>query len=468
MFTIQFLGAAGQVTGSKYFLRTAKSRGFMVDCGLFQGTRDLTVLNWNPLPIEIGDVANIVLTHAHLDHTGYLPKLGKNGFTGQIWATPATKDVSAIILRDSAHLQQEEAYHANKHGYSHHKPAEPLYGPDDAEAVIARFVTQERHSKKLLPDDVTFEYFNAGHILGSNFVLVEKRFEDRDPIRVLFSGDLGRENPVYLKPREDPPQADIVVCESTYGDRFHSKEDPQFEFGAIIEEIVKNRQVLLVPAFAVDRAQELIFSLNNLMRDGKIPPIPTYVDSPMATSVTELYEKYSEDHTMSKAELGESDHNPLSFDSLHFTQTPDQSKALNKLTGPAIIISAGGMATGGRIMHHLQNRLSDPSTVVLFTGFQGQGTLGRQLIDGATHATVLGVQVEVKAQVKKLLSMSGHSDQGEIISWLKRMPQAPKHIFLTHGEDSARIVLKGVIEKELGWTLHLPKLNELFDLTQLA
>jgi metallo-beta-lactamase family protein len=204
------------------------------------------------------------------------------------------------------------------------------------------------------------------------------------------------------------------------------------------------------------------------MRDKKIPAIPTYVDSPMATSVTALYEKYSEDHTMSKVELGESDHNPLSFDSLHFTQTPEQSKALNKLTGPAIIISAAGMATGGRIMHHLRNRLSDTSTVVLFTGFQAQGTLGRQLIDGATHATVLGVQIEVKAQIKKLLSMSGHSDQGEIISWLKRMPSAPKHVFLTHGEDPSRTVLKGVIEKELGWTVHLPKLNEMQDLTQLA
>jgi len=468
MFTIQFLGAAGQVTGSKYFLRTSKRRGFMLDCGLFQGTRDLTELNWNPLPINISDVHNIVLTHAHLDHTGYLPRLAKNGFSGQIYATSASKDVTEIILRDSAHLQQEDAEHANKHGLSHHKPALPLYGPDDAEQVIGLFATQERHDKKVLPDDVSFEYFNAGHILGSNFVLIEKRFDDRDPIRILFSGDLGRENPLYLKPREDPPQADIVVCESTYGDRFHSKTDPQEEFGAIVEEIIKNRQVLVVPAFAVDRAQELIFCLNNLMRDGKIPAIPTYVDSPMATSVTALYEKYTDEHTMLLAEQGESDHNPLSFPSLHFTQTPEQSKALNKLTGPAIIISAGGMATGGRILHHLLNRLPDSSTVVLFTGYQGEGTLGRQLIDGATNVTVLGVGVEVKAQIRKLLSLSGHSDQGEIMSWLKKMPAPPKHVFLTHGENPARAVLKGVIEKELGWTVHLPILNETQDLTLLA
>ena len=468
MFTIQFLGAAGQVTGSKYFLRTSKHRGVMLDCGLFQGTRDLTDLNWNPLPIDISDVHNIVLTHAHLDHTGYLPRLGMGGFGGQIYSTPATQDVSAIILRDSAHLQQEDAEQANRHPHGHHTPARALYGPEDAEQIIGRFVTQERHNKKVLPDDLSFEYFNAGHILGSCFVLIEKRFDDRAPIRILFSGDLGREFPLYLKPREDPPQADIVVCESTYGDRFHSKDNPQDEFAAIVEEIVKDGKVLLVPAFAVDRAQELIFCLNNLMRDGKIPPIPTYVDSPMATSVTQLYEKYSDEHTMSKAELGEPDHNPLSFDSLHFTSTPDQSKALNKLSGPAIIISAGGMATGGRIMHHLQNRLNDPSTIVLFTGFQGEGTLGRQLIDGATHASVLGVQVEVKAQIRKLLSMSGHSDQGELMSWLKKMPAPPKHIFLTHGEDSARTVFKGVIEKELGWTVHLPTLNHTEDLTALA
>jgi len=465
MLSLQFLGAAGQVTGSKYFLRTAKHRGVMLDCGLFQGPRELREMNWNPLPIELSDVANLVLTHAHLDHTGYIPRLLAKGFKGQIWSTPATLDVASYILRDSAHLQEEEAKSANKHGRSRHKPALPLYQPDDVERALSLFHVQDRHNKKVLPDDISFVYSDAGHILGSCSVLFEKRFDDRDPITILFSGDIVREKPIYLKPKEPPPAADYVVCESTYGNRQHHPIEPTEELLGVIKDILASNSVLLVPAFAVDRAQELIYCLNSLMREGKIPAIPTFVDSPMATSVTALYEKYGEEHTISEDEMKEPDKNPLSFPSLKYTQSVEDSKRLNNLKGPAIIISASGMATGGRIMHHLLNRLGDPQTVVLFTGYQAQDTLGRDLIDGAETAIVLGEKVSVNARVTSLTSFSAHADQGEIMAWLKQMPKPPKRLFLTHGEDPARTVLKGVIEKELGWNVSMPKLNEIVDLT---
>jgi metallo-beta-lactamase family protein len=467
MLTLQFLGAAGQVTGSKYFLRTATHRGVMVDCGLFQGGHELSQMNWNPPPIQLSDVANIVLTHAHLDHTGYLPRLVKSGFSGQVWCTPATLDVTQYILRDSAHIQEEDSLHANKHHYSRHKPALPLYSSEDAERALGLIHIQDRHTKKVLPDDISFEYSNAGHILGSCSVLMEKRVDNGGPISILFSGDLGREKPIYLNPREAPPQADFVVCESTYGDKQHNAIDPTEELYAIVKDMLATNAVLLIPAFAVDRAQELIYCLNNLIRAGRIPAIPTFVDSPMATSVTALYEKYCEEHSMSKDELQSSNKNPLSFPSLKFTQTPDDSKRLNDLKGPAIIISASGMATGGRIMHHLANRLNRPDTIVLFTGYQAEATLGRELMSGAKTALIFGQKIPVAAKILTLTNFSAHSDQREIMDWLKQLPKPPKRIFLTHGEDGPRTVLKSVIEKELGWNVTLPKLNETVDLTTL-
>jgi metallo-beta-lactamase family protein len=471
MLSIQFLGAAGQVTGSKYFVRTATHRGTLVDCGLFQGGRELSQMNWDPLPIHLPDVANIVLTHAHLDHTGYLPRLVSQGFHGPIYCTPSTKEVTEFILRDSAHLQEEDSKNANRHHYSRHKPALPLYTTEDAEAALMLLTTVERHKKKVLPDDLSFEYFNAGHILGANFILMEKRFDEvngvtPDPIKILFSGDIGRDHPVYLNPKEDPPAADYVICESTYGDRLHTSIDPIKEFGDIVKEIIKSKTVLLVPAFAVDRAQELIYALNAMIRDGEIPAIPTYVDSPMATSVTGLYEKYSDEHTMSKEELSEPDKNPLSFSSLHFVQSPEDSKRLNALKGPAIIISASGMGTGGRIVHHLRNRLPDSNTTVLFTGYQAEGTLGRHLTERAKQVSIFGENVNVVARILMLGSFSAHADQGEILRWLGKMPKAPKKIFLTHGENEARDVLKKEIDTKLGWEVHLPHLNEIVDLAQ--
>lgn len=465
MLKLQFLGAAGQVTGSKYFVHSSTSRGILVDCGLFQGPKELREMNWTELPISTGNIGTVLITHAHLDHIGYLPRLVKHGYKGQILATEATIEIAGYVLRDSAHLQEEDAEHANKHHYARHRPALPLYVSEDAEAALTLFQEIKRGKKRVLHDSVSAEYSNAGHILGSCSIRVEKRYDDREPISILFSGDIGRRKPIYLKPRDPAPAADYIVCESTYGDRLHKDIPPLEELRDIVLEAVKTSSVLLIPAFAVDRTQELMFCLNTLMREGQVPQtLPVYVDSPMANGVTDIYDKFCDEHTFTQEELNEPDKNPLRFKSLRIVSTPEESKHLNDLNGPAVIISASGMATGGRIMHHLFHRLNHPDTIVLFTGFQAEETLGRVLIEGEKHVHIFGEQIEVKARVAKLNSFSGHADQSEILDWLRTVPKAPKTLFLTHGEDAARKVLKEKIESELGWTVVLPHIGDLVDL----
>jgi len=465
MLNIHFLGAAGQVTGSKYFIYSSTSRGFLLDCGLFQGPPELSQMNRLPLSIPIGAIANVLITHAHLDHVGYLPHIVKDGYNGNIFATEPTIEIAGYVLRDSAKLQEEEALNANKHGWSKHKPAIPLYTSEDAEQAISLFQQVQRYKKKILPDNISAEYLNAGHILGSCSIRIEKRYDnEQKPISILFSGDIGRRTPIYLKPKDNAPQADYVVCESTYGDRLHKAVDPKDELRDVVLDAVKTKSMLVIPAFAVDRSQELLYCLNALMRDGEIPILNTYIDSPMATGVTDIYNKFPEEHIATKEELSRPDNNPLLFKSLKFTKTPDDSKRLNSLDGPAIIISASGMATGGRIMHHLTNRLPKTDTIVLLTGYQAEGTLGRVLLEGAKHVMIHGAQVEVKARVKTLNSYSGHGDQSEIMDWLKTMPAPPKKIFLTHGEDTARLALKAKIETDLKWEVIMPHLGQSFDL----
>ncbi len=324
MLSLQFLGAAGQVTGSKYFLRASTSRGVLIDCGLFQGPKELREMNWTELPVAPGNIGNILITHAHLDHIGYLPRLVKRGYKGRIYATEATIEIAGYVLRDSAHLQEEDAQNANRRHYARHSPALPLYTSNDVEAVLSLFEQVARGKKKSLPDDVTAEYRNAGHILGSCSILVEKKYDDRAPISVLFSGDIGRRAPIYLKPKEPAPAADFIVCESTYGDRLHKNIPPIDELSAIVKEVLSSKSVLLIPAFAVDRTQELMFCLNALMRDGQIPDsLPVYVDSPMANGVTEIYDKFCDEHTFTQAELSEPDKNPLRFKSLKVVTTSD-------------------------------------------------------------------------------------------------------------------------------------------------
>ncbi|MDP4236809.1 MAG: MBL fold metallo-hydrolase, partial [Bacteroidota bacterium] len=436
------------------------------DCGLFQGPPELSVMNRLPLPIPIGAIGNVLITHAHLDHLGYLPYIVRNGYNGNIYATEATIEVGEYVLRDSAKLQEEDALNANKHGWAKHKPAIPLYTSEDAEKTITLFQQVQRYKKKILPDNISAEYLNAGHILGSCSIRIEKRYDDREPLSVLFSGDIGRKHPIYLKPKDAAPQADYVVCESTYGDRLHKAVDPKDELRDVVLDAIKSKSMLIIPAFAVDRSQELLFCLNALMRDGQIPIIDTYIDSPMATGVTDVYGKFSEEHTFTQQELSEPDKNPLLFKSLKFTKNPEDSKRLNDLNGPAIIISASGMATGGRVMHHLINRLPKTDTVVLLTGYQAEGTLGRALLEGEKFVHIHGQQIPVKATIKTLNSYSGHADQGEIMEWLKTMPKAPKKIFLTHGEDKARLGLKAKIESDLNWNVEMPHLGWSFDLEQ--
>ncbi|MEI8134802.1 MAG: MBL fold metallo-hydrolase [bacterium] len=468
MLNIHFLGAAGQVTGSKYFVYSSTSRGFLLDCGLFQGPPELSQMNRLPLAIPIGAIGNILITHAHLDHVGFLPHVVKDGYRGPIFATEETIEIAGYVLRDSAKLQEEDAKNANHHGWSRHKPAIPLYTSADAEDTLSLFQPVQRYKKKILPDNISAEYSNAGHILGSCSIRIEKRYDDREPISILFSGDIGRRSPIYLKPKDDAPQADYVVCESTYGDRLHKSIDPKNELRDVVLEAIKTKSTLLIPAFAVDRSQELLFCLNALMRDEEIPIIQTIIDSPMATGVTDVYDKFPDEHIYTNEELNEPDKNPLRFQSLKFTKGVEDSKRLNSLTGPAIIISASGMATGGRIMHHLANRLPNADTIVLLTGYQAEGTLGRVLLEGAKYVNIHGAQVEVKARIQTLNSYSGHADQDEILDWLKSMPKPPKKVFLTHGEDQARIALKAKIEAELHWTVEMPHLGQAINLESLV
>lgn len=421
-------------------------------------------MNRNPLPIPIGAIGNVLITHAHLDHVGYLPHIVRDGYHGNIFATEPTIEIAGYVLRDSAHLQEEDAKNANRHGWSRHKPATALYTSADAEEAISLFQQVERYQKKILPDNISAEYLNAGHILGSCSIRIEKRYDDKEPVSILFSGDIGRRTPIYLKPKDNAPQADYVVCESTYGDRLHKNIDPKDELRDIVLEAVKTKSMLLIPAFAVDRSQELLFCLNALMRDGEIPMLKTYIDSPMATGVTDIYDKFTDEHIFSKEELDEPDRNPLRFQSLKFTKSPEESKQLNNVQGPAIIISASGMATGGRIVHHLINRLPKADTIVLLTGYQAEGTLGRTLLHGDKSVFIHGQQIPVKAQIRTLNSYSGHADQGEIMDWLKTMPKPPKKIFLTHGEDQARLALKAKIESDLNWKVEMPHLGQSFDL----
>ncbi len=464
MLNIHFLGAAGQVTGSKYFIYSSTSRGFLLDCGLFQGPPELSQMNRLPLTIPIGAIGNVLITHAHLDHVGYLPHIVKDGYHGDIFATEATIEIAGYVLRDSAKLQEEDAVNANKHGWAKHIPAIPLYTSEDAEQAISLFKPVQRYQKKILPDNISAEYLNAGHILGSCSIRIEKRYDDKEPLSILFSGDIGRRTPIYLKPKDNAPQADYVVCESTYGDRLHKAIDPKVELRDVVLEAVKTKSMLIIPAFAVDRSQELLYCLNALMRDKEIPMLRTYIDSPMAMGVTDIYDKFTEEHTLTKEELDDPNKNPLRFQSLKFTHSPEESKQLNNVNGPAIIISASGMATGGRVVHHLINRLPKPDTIVLITGFQAEQTLGRALVEGAKHVYIHGQQIAVNARIRTLNSYSGHADQGEILDWLKTMPKPPKKIFLTHGEDSARLVLKAKIESELKWNVEMPHLGWSFDL----
>ena len=459
---IGFHGAARTVTGSKYLLTLDRYR-LLVDCGLFQGGFEMHQRNWRPTPFRPDSVDDVLFTHAHVDHTGYFPRFAADGFTGRALATPPTKALLGVLLPDSGGLQEEEARFANKKGYSRHQPARPLYTEDDANRSLELLRKIEFGTETPLAKGLKVTLHRAGHILGAAFA--ELRFRDRggDWKTAVFSGDMGRRGvPILLDP-EPLPACDVLVCESTYGDRLHEKTDPKEQLRRELEEAFSRGGFTVIPAFAVGRTQEVLYHLFELFEEGRLPKAPVFVDSPMASSVVELYCRYRSEHDVEMQQLEDTVGSPLQTPYFTIVRKRDESKKLNDHPGPGIVISASGMATGGRVLHHLYHRLRDPRNTVLIVGYQAEGSLGRQLLDGETEVSVLGEAVPVKAAIRQVPALSAHADADELMAWMKTAPAAPKAVYLTHGEPAAQDAFAARIRSELGWTVHVPEPDDVVE-----
>lgn len=446
--SIQFLGGAGTVTGSKYLLRLDSAQ-ILLDCGLFQGLKALRLRNWAKTTFDPSKLDAVILSHAHIDHCGYLPRLVNEGFAGPVYCTQGTGSLLKIMLPDSAHIQEEEAAYANKKGYSKHHPALPLYTASDAERALGLVKPLKYGEELALKGGVTAILRRAGHILGS--ATVEIGYGELRRKRFVFSGDLGRSvKPMLLGP--DPVHlADVLLVESTYGDRLHPTGEASSELAQVVSEAVERGGALLIPSFAVGRAQELIWRLRELEESGRIPRVPIFIDSPMARNVSDVFCQHPEDHAIDMKLLMDEERCPLCCKPYQFLRTPEESKTLNDVKGPLIIIAASGMATAGRIVHHLERRLSDSRTTVLLVGFQAAGTRGRSLQDGAKHLKMYGHEVKVRAHVATLDGLSAHADQHEILQWLRNFRRAPEKTYIVHGEPGPAGTLAGVLKKDLGW-----------------
>jgi metallo-beta-lactamase family protein len=448
--TLQFLGAAGTVTGSK-FLVTVDSQRVLLDCGLFQGLKELRLRNWRPPSFDPADVDAVVLSHAHIDHSGYLPLLARKGFRGPIHCTPGSQDLLRVLLLDAAHIQEEEAARANRYGYSKHKPALPLYTTADAEAALALVEPHPYGRPFAVGESVSAILRRAGHILGSATIELDL---GTSGLKLVDTGDLGRGNRPILRDPDPVTEADILLVESTYGDRVHAP-DPAETLARIVRESAARGGALLVPAFAVGRTQEVIWTLRQLEDAGRVPVLPVYIDSPMAINVTDLYCRHPEDHNLDMKLLMDEKRCPLCCKQYHLARTPQESKALNARRDPIIIISASGMATGGRILHHLKERLPDEHTTVLLPGFQVIGTRGRALQDGARSVRIHGQSISVRARIETLGGLSAHADRDEIIRWLRGFTRPPRQVYVVHGEPHAAQSLAVQIRAQFGWNVRV-------------
>jgi metallo-beta-lactamase family protein len=452
MAKLTFLGAAGSVTGSKYLVDAAGKK-LLVDCGLFQGTAELKDRNWKPLPVDPATIDYAVLTHAHLDHTGWLPVLVRDGYRGPIFANPATIELTEILLKDSAHLQEEETEHAKKKSYSRHAEPRSLYTPDDVEPVLKQLKTMPRSGNFDISAEFHVESFDAGHILGSSSLELTIR-EGGKRIVVVFSGDIGRYGqPILKEPTTPASNADVLICESTYGDREHQDGNPEELLAQIVNRVVKRGGSIVIPAFAIGRTQTFMYYLRRLEDQQRIPRIPVYVDSPMALSATDLYIKHKEDHDLEFAREEGSDGkgDPLNVHEFHLTRSAEESKGINNVKTPCIIISASGMVSGGRVLHHMVQRLPDAKNAVILAGFQAEGTRGRALQEGAKTLNIFGQAVPVSAEIVELGQFSAHAGKSELLRWLSGLPSPPKQTFLTHGEPAAAQALAGAIQQKFAW-----------------
>lgn len=447
MTSLTFLGAAGTVTGSKFLLEHDRHR-VLVDCGLFQGDARWRRRNWDPFPVDPATISAVVLTHAHLDHCGYLPGLVRQGFRGPVICTPGTAEVAAIVLRDAAHLQVEDAQHARLEGYSRHDPPLPLFDTDDAERAIHLF--RPATDRVELPGGITVALHRAGHILGSAFAVLEL-----DGRRLLVSGDLGRQDHPLLLPPATPPAVDTVLIEATYGDRRHQPLD-HARLGRVISTTAERGGVVLIPAFAIDRTAVLLHELTALARDGLMPRLPVYVNSPMALAALNVYRSAVSNKAPELRPEVVGGPDPFDPGDLRLVHSVEESIRISDPGRPSVVISASGMATGGRVLHHLARLLPGARNTVVLPGFQVPGTRGRALLDGARSVKIHGRYVPVRARIVGLSEFSAHADSGELVQWLSAAPQPPELVYVVHGEDHARAELAARIQDELDWTAVTP------------
>ncbi len=459
--SIQFLGAAGTVTGSKHLVR-ANGSAVLLDCGLFQGMKSLRERNWKPLPFAPSEVDGVVLSHAHIDHSGYLPRLVRDGFDGPIYCTAATADLLAFLLKDSAYLQEEHAAYANRKRFSKHKPALPLYTVDDAEATLELVRAVPAEEPFVAAKGLRATLRPSGHILGASTVDLEVQ-NGRKSLRVVFSGDIGRFESPILKDPAPVSEADYLLVESTYGDKRHAS-DPNAQLAEIVSETADHGGTLVVPAFAVGRTQEMLWRLKTLEDDGRIPTIPVYLDSPMAINVTDVYRRSCEEHDREMREAYAAGEKPLTPSLLRVAATPEESKAINSVRGPLIIVSASGMVTGGRVLHHMKRRLPHKRTTVMLTGYQASGSRGRTLQEGAETLRIHGQDVPVRARVETIYGLSAHGDQTELLRWLSGFDRAPRGTFLVHGEPDVLDTFAGVIHERQQWDVSVAKYQERVEL----
>ena len=431
----------------------AAGKKLLVDCGLFQGTSELKDRNWKPLPVEPRTIDYAVLTHAHLDHTGWLPVLVKDGYRGPIFANPATIELTDILLKDSAHLQEEETEHAKFKKYSRHAEPRALYVPDDVDPVLRQLKIMPRSGCFDISPEFRVCGYDAGHILGSSSLELTIS-EGGKKIVVVFSGDIGRYGqPILKEPATPPSRADVLLCESTYGDREHEEGNPEELLAQVVNRVVKRGGSIVIPAFAIGRTQTFMYYLRQLEDQQRIPRIPVYVDSPMALSATDLYLRHKEDHDLEfmREEGSDGKGDPLNVHEFHLTRSAEESKAINKVKTPCIIISASGMVSGGRVLHHLVQRLPDAKNAVILGGFQAEGTRGRALQEGAKTLNIFGQPVPVCAEIVEMGQFSAHAGKSELLRWLAALPTPPKQTYLTHGEPAAAQALQAAIQEEFGW-----------------
>ena len=449
MTKLTFLGAARTVTGSKYLVDTG-GRKILVDCGLFQGLKDLRLRNWQPLPFDPADLSAVVLTHAHLDHTGYLPRLVVDGYHGRVLCTAGTADLCKLVLPDSARLQEEDAREANRLHYSKHSPALPLYRESDAYRALSQLRTVTFNTRTPLIDGVDVEFINAGHLLGSSFI----RMTIEGGPTILFGGDLGRYGRPVLPDPSAPPQADVLLLESTYGDRIHEPDDQGARLAAIIKDTIARGGKVIIPAFAIGRVEEVLYWLKHLEDRNQIPKLPVFLDSPMALEALRYYASRANEldpDLQSGEEIRR-------FFTARFqpVSSAQQSSELVRSRIPSIVVSSSGMATGGRVLYHLQSALPDKRSTVLFVGYQAEGTRGRQLVEGARDVKIRGQVVAVNARIEKLDSMSAHADAEETLRWLGGFGTPPRKTYLVHGEAGPMDALKATIESRLHWNVDTP------------